>query len=81
MTVQQEIERYRKDALYFEENREEFLRLYPERWVAVYEQKMVGVAKHLPQLINSLKKKGLPSNHTFIEYLSTNEATLILSSL
>lgn len=80
MTVQQELERYRNDALYFEQHREELLKKYPECWIAVFEGDLVGTAKGLPQLLKHLDKRGLPQGRVFIEHLSTKEDLLILIS-
>ena len=80
MQAQRELERYRNDALYFEGRRQELLRQHPERWIAVYEQQVVGTATRLPQLIKLLEKRGLPRRRVFIEHLSAKEDLLILLS-
>jgi hypothetical protein len=43
--VQQELAQYQRDAHYFDEHRGELLAQYPEHWVAIYHQQVVGVAK------------------------------------
>lgn len=78
MQAQQELERYRNDALYFEGHRQTLLRQHPERWIAVYDQRVVGIAKRLPQLIKQLDKLGLPRRRVFIEHVSAKEDTLNL---
>ncbi len=80
MQVQQELERYRTDALYFEQHRQEFLQCYPERWIAVYNQQVVGTAKRLPHLLQELEQRGLPRGQVFIEHVSSKEDLLILLS-
>ncbi len=42
MQVQQEIERFTQDMLYFDQHRQELLQQYPERWVAICNQQVVG---------------------------------------
>jgi len=76
--IQQELDHYRNDALYFEHHRQELLRRYPERWIAVYDQQVVGTAKRLPQLLKQLEKRGLPRGRVFIEHVSAKEDLLIL---
>lgn len=79
--VQQELERYRNDALYFEEHRQDFLERYPERWVAVYNREVAGTASRLAQLLRHLEKEGFPRGDVFIEHISAKEDLLILTTL
>jgi Family of unknown function (DUF5678) len=78
--VQQELEQYRRDAQYFEEHREELLEQYPERWIAIYHQQVVGVAKDAKRLKTQLERKGISPSRVFREYLTNNEELLILAS-
>ncbi|MBI3327239.1 MAG: hypothetical protein HYZ81_11130 [Nitrospinae bacterium] len=78
MPVQEELERYREDALYFEQHRQEWLQRYPERWIAVYNQAVVATARRLPQLLERIEKQGLPRAQVFIEHVSAREDLLIL---
>jgi hypothetical protein len=45
--AQQELDRFRQDMLFLDGHRDELLRRYPERWVAVYNGEVVGAAKDL----------------------------------
>ena len=76
--VQAEMERFRKDASYYEEHREELLKEYPDRWVAIYNEQFVGTAKDLNRLITQLQKKGIPQGRAFVEYVTEKEDLLIL---
>lgn len=78
MQVQEQIEHYRADALYFEAHRAELLRQYPDRWIAVYDQQVVGTAKNLDRLVRLLQDKGIAPSHAFREYLTEKEDILIL---
>ena len=78
--IVQELERHRNDALYFEERRQELLEQFPDHWIAVYNKEVVATAKRLPQLIRKLDKQGVPRGKVFVEYLSTKDEILILSS-
>jgi len=78
MPVQEELERYRMDALYFEQHRQDLLHRYPERWIAVYNQEVVATARRLPQLLQQLENRGLPRAQVFIEHVSAKEVLLIL---
>lgn len=78
--VQQELEQFRSDAQYFEEHRQELLEQYPERWVAIYNQQVVGAAKDAKRLKTQLDRKGINAGRVFREYLTKKEELLILAS-
>ena len=78
MQTEQEKLRYRNDALFFDEHREELLQQYPEHWVAIYDQQVVGAANRLPQLLKELEERGLPQGDAFIERLSAKEDSFAL---
>jgi hypothetical protein len=78
--VQQELEQYRSDADYFDEPREELLAQYPEHWVAIYNQHVVGVAKDPKRLKRQLERKGNKPSRVYREYLTQKEELLILSA-
>lgn len=78
MKVQQELDRFRDDALYFDHHREELLAQYPDRWVAIYDQQVVGAAKDLKRLIKQVQRKGLSPGQVYRGHLSTKEELLIL---
>jgi hypothetical protein len=76
--VQQDLDRFTRDMLYFDQHREELLQQYPERWVAVYNQQVVGAAKDPKRLVRQLQRKGIPPGQVFREYLTEEEVLLIL---
>jgi Family of unknown function (DUF5678) len=75
-----EHERYRADALFFEEQREELLQQHPEHWIAVYDRRIVGTARELLQLLEQLDRQGLPRGRVFVEFLPAKEDLLILDA-
>lgn len=80
MQVQQELERYERDAEYFEEHREELLQRYPERWVAIYNQRVVGAARDPKRLRRQVERQGIPPGDSFWEYVTDQEELLILAT-
>ena len=78
MQVQRELDRYRHDAVYFEEHRADLLADYAEQSVAIYNRRVAASAERLPDLLNKLDQAGLPRCHVFIEHLSREEDVLIL---
>ena len=76
--IQEDLERFGRDAEYFDQHRQEFLQQYPEQWVAVYHQQVVGAAKDPKRLIKQLERKGIPPGRVFREYVTDKEDLLIL---
>jgi len=70
MHIQEELERHRRDAEYFQAHRQELLERYPERWVAVYNQEVVAAAKDQKRLLRQLERRGVPSGRVFRDNLT-----------
>ncbi len=75
----QELERFREDARYLDEHRQELLAQYPERWVAIYHQQVVAQAKDPRRLIQKLQEQGIPAARVYRAHLTTHEEMLILA--
>lgn len=69
---------FREDALYFNEREEEFARLYPDQWVAVYNKQFAGADADLGRLLKDLKARGYPLESAVIRPMSTEDVTWIL---
>ena len=78
MDVEAELARYQADVLYLEKHRQELLARYPDHWVAIYHQQVVGAAKDPRRLLKQLKRKGIPPSQVHRERLSTREDLLIV---
>lgn len=78
MQIEQELERFRQDALYVDEHWQDLLERYPEQWIAVYHKQVVCASKDPKHLIGQLKRKGIPPSEVYHALLSTKEDLLIL---
>ena len=78
LDVQRDIERYQADAGYLEAHRGELVEQYPEQWVAVYNQVVVGIAKDMERLVVELERKGIRPGRAYCQYLTDKEDNLIL---
>jgi hypothetical protein len=76
--VQAELQRFKKDTAYYEAHHDELLEKYPEQWVAIYNQKVVGASPDYEQLLNDLQAKGYSVGHVFVHYLTRHDEVLIL---
>jgi len=78
--VQQQLEEFRQDAQWFSDHDAELRTQYPDQWVAVYNQEVVGASSDAYALLDDLEAKGVPSNEALIKYLSSKEQTWIFRS-
>jgi Family of unknown function (DUF5678) len=78
--LQAELQRFKRDTQYYEAHREELLTQYPEQWVAIFNQQVVGAAPDFEQLLALLEQSGIPAERTLIEHVTRKEELLILSS-
>jgi hypothetical protein len=76
--LQAELQRFKRDTQYYEAHREELLTQYPEQWVAVFNQQVVGAAPDFEQLLAMLEQSGVPVERTLIEHVTRKEELLIL---
>ena len=72
------MEHFDRDTAYFEKHREELLRRFPDQWVAVYGERLVGAGPDRDALVRELRARGVPVEHTCIDLLETNPPILIL---
>ena len=78
MMAEEELDSFTKDALYADSHREELARQYPEQWVGIYHERVVGAAKTSKQLVRRLDKQGIPPGETYFHYASEYEPVLIV---
>ena len=72
------LERFRRDAAYFWAHREQLLREYPDHWVAIYRQEVVGADPDFDRVLDMVEAKGIGPGEVFIEHLTTKDEVLIL---
>jgi hypothetical protein len=73
-----ELGRFSKDVEYYEVHRKDLLKKYPEQWVAVYGQHVVGADSDLERLLNILIRAGIPAEKAFVERVTDRDELLIL---
>ena len=78
--LQAELQRFKQDTQYYEAHREDLLKQYPEQWVAIFNQQVVGAAPDFDQLLITLEQSGIPAERALIEHVTRREELLILRS-
>jgi hypothetical protein len=76
--VQVELQRFKKDTAYYEAHQDELLEKYPEQWVAIYNQKVVGASSDYEELLDYLQAKGYSVGHVLVQHLTRHDELLIL---
>ena len=76
---QAELRRFRRDAEYYEAHRLELIGQYPEHWVAVFNEQVVGADPDFERLRDQLQERGVPGERVFIEHATEKDELLILS--
>ncbi len=77
--VQAELERFGKDTEYYEVHYEELLAKYPEQWVAIFNEEVVGASADYDQLLADLQAKDIPIERALFKHLTRKEEIWILS--
>lgn len=78
--TQIELKRFHGDTQYFDSHYQEFLNEYPEQWVAVYNQEVVGTGPQFRPLLKQLKAQGVNLSKVVIERVSREPETWIFAA-
>ena len=76
--VQVELERFKGDSSYYEAHHQELLEKYPEQWVAIYNEQVVGASPDYEQLLGDLEERGIPIERALFKQLTRKEELWIL---
>ena len=74
-------ERHEKDIDFYETHREELLKKYPDQWVTILNQKVMGAADSPAELRELFKAKGIPTNRMVLRHLSTKPRILVVPAI
>ena len=75
------IDDHGRDVEYYEAHYLELLAQYPDQWIAIMDQEVVGAADDAFKLIAELKAEGKPANRVLRRHMGTGSELLILASL
>ena len=73
------LERYHKDAVWFGAHVQELFEKYPDHWVGVHQEQVVGASRDLDELLRSIKASGFPPGMVFLDFLSSDSAPWVLN--
>ena len=76
-----DLERYHANALWFGDHYEELRAKYPDKWVGIRDEKVVGSHENPELLMIELKSNGVSLNTMFFDFVSTTDETWIFVSV
>ncbi|MBI4499142.1 MAG: hypothetical protein HY689_14730 [Chloroflexi bacterium] len=71
------LERLKRDMDYFEAHREELLEQYPEQWVAIFHEQVLGAGPDFDRLLDDLQARGIPVGQVLIERVTRHDELLV----
>ena len=75
-----ELESFKRHTQYYETHREGLLNQYPEQWVSIFDEEVVGASPDFEQLLTDLEGKGVPIDRALFKYVTRKEELWILYS-
>ena len=60
------------------EHLEEWRREHPNKWVAVYDHKLVATASSKGELVGKLHEAGVPLREVYVDFISEEKSALML---
>ena len=75
---EESLARFQQDVDYYESCYEELLQQYPEQWIAIYKQRVVGNDTDLDRLLKRLNQAGVPIEKALIEHVTAQDEVFIL---
>ena len=76
--IAQSLIQFRADHIFLDSHRVVWTLKYPDRWVVVKDQKLVGYGKNKPRLYQRLRRRGVDRHSAVVEFLSTKPRKWIL---
>ena len=80
-STEKRIEGHGRDVSYYEAHYRELLVQYPDQWIAIVDQELVGAADDAFELVAELKARGIPAHKVLRRHMGTGSELLILASL
>jgi hypothetical protein len=74
------LEHFNRDTEWYRAHRDELLARYPDQWIAIYGEEVVGAAEDAEELIAELQERWIPIGHTFFANPTGEEEDWIVFS-
>ena len=78
--IQESLQQYKKDAIYFDTNREQLAKDHPASYVGILGEKVVGEAKTMQELIDKMVDDGLKPGYVYVGHTDPANRIIIVPS-
>ena len=75
---QAELRRFRRDVDFYQAHQDELLKQYPEQWVAIFNEQVVGADPDYDRVLDQVQAKRISVGRVFIERVTAKDELLIL---
>ena len=72
------LEQFHEDVIWFMTHRKELATKYPDQWVAVYLEEVVGASEDIYDLMAHLKANNVPIGSTYVDFAATKPKVWII---
>ena len=79
--IEQYLIQSRKDADFLNAHWPDWVAEHPDKWVAVFEEEMVGLGDTFDEVIRAAEAKGAPRGRIVVEFLATDPIAMILAGV
>ena len=76
--IGQSLDQSRKDVEFLNAHWSVWVDQYPDKWVAIYGEEMVGMGDTFDEAIQAAENKGTPRSRVIVEYLAKDPIAMIL---
>ena len=77
--IEQYLIQSRKDADFLNVNRPDWVARHPDKWVAVFEEEIVGLGDTFDEVVRAAEAKDAPRGRIVVEFLATDPIAMILA--
>lgn len=78
--IAEDLRKHREDMVFLEKNHDQLLIRYPERWIAVIDERVVADSEKVNALMESVDTQGLKRASICVKFMTKNPPTLILAA-
>ena len=76
--LQEELAHFTRDLAYYSHHYDELLVQYPGKWIAIYGETVVGSGEERGALVQELRNRGIPPEHSLFGNPSAEQETWII---
>ena len=69
---------FEKDTRFLDDHRQIWTTQYPDQWAAVYEERLIGCASTIAEVMQMAEREGIPCNRLATDYLPSRPVKMIL---